>query len=612
MKSFPLAFGLSLAAATTVVAQQPAGYRINLDLTHVSNDRVKVVINTPVMQEDQATYVMPSVVPGSYSKKDYGRFISSFKAFDKNGKALKVKNDGPNLFVISNARQLARLEYLVDDTWDAKQDDQFIFQPGGTNIDAGRNFTINHYGFYGYFEGYKLLPYEVSVEKPADLYGATALAVRRESATRDVLTAPDYVTLADGPVLYARPDTASFSTGGARISVAVRSETGAVKAADISQMLRPMSEALTKYFGKMPVPRYQFLFYFPSLDSPLSSEKGGYGAMEHSYSSLYFLPEIPDSARLQSMVLEVASHEFLHMLAPLNIHSREIGDFDFRSPKMSQHLWLYEGVTEYVAQQVQVQAGLITPAEFQDRMKQKIDKADTYGPAVSFTEMSRRILEPPYKDMYENVYNKGALLGLLLDIRLRELSQGRQTLRDVLLALREKYGPTRSFDDDALIPEIVALTNPEIGTFFRRYVQGAEPLPLAEYLGKIGWVYQPTAQSRIKAFGNLGFAYDQSLNQFRAAQTQPERNAFGLAEGDVIVAVDGQALTMQNAEQLLRPLVEPATAAAVRLKFRHGTGPVQEREATPQEFDVQVKNLVESVPRPTLTQQKLQDALLKG
>ncbi|SEU01771.1 M61 family metallopeptidase [Hymenobacter actinosclerus] len=612
MKFLPLALGLTLAAAPVALAQQPAGYRITLDFARVANDRVKVVIQTPVIQEEQATYVMPAVVPGSYSKKDYGRFVTGFKAFDKNGKALKVKNNGPNLFIISNARQLARLEYLVDDTWDAKQDDQFIFQPGGTNIDAGRNFTLNHYGFYGYFEGYKLQPYEVQIEKPADLYGATALPVRRESATRDVLTAPDYVTLADGPVLYARPDTASFSTGGARISVAVLSETGAVKAADISRMLRPMSEALTRYFGRMPVPRYQFLFYFPSLDSPLSSEKGGYGAMEHSYSSLYFLPEIPDPARLQSMVLEVASHEFLHMLAPLNIHSREIGDFDFRSPKMSQHLWLYEGVTEYVAQQVQVQAGMISPAEFQARMKAKIDKADTYGPPVSFTEMSRRILEPPYKDMYENVYNKGALLGLLLDIRLRELSQGRQTLRDVLLALREKYGPTRSFDDDALIPEIVALTSPEIGTFFRRYVQGAEPLPLAEYFGKMGWRYQPTGPARIKAFGKLGFAYDQSLNQFRAAQTQADQNTFGLAEGDVILAVDGQALTMQNAEQLLRPVVESATAAAVRLKFRHGKGPEQEREAVPREFEVQVKNLVETLPTPTPAQQQLQSALLKG
>ncbi|MFD2786852.1 M61 family metallopeptidase [Hymenobacter rubripertinctus] len=612
MKLFPLALGLSLATATVALAQQPAGYHIRLDLAHVTNDRVKVVINTPTIQEDQATYVMPSVVPGSYSKKDYGRFVTGFKAFDKNGKALKVKNDGPNLFVISNARQLVRLEYLVDDTWDAKQDDHFIFQPGGTNIDAGRNFTINHYGFYGYFEGYKMQPYEVEVEKPANLYGATALPVRRASATQDVFTAPDYVTLADGPILYAQPDTASFSTGGARISVAVLSETGAVKAAEVSRMLRPMSEALTKYFGQMPVPRYQFLFYFPSLNSPLSSEKGGYGAMEHSYSSLYFLPEVPDPARLQSMVLEVASHEFLHMLAPLNIHSREIGEFDFRNPQMSQHLWLYEGVTEYVSQLVQVQGGLTTPAEFQARIKGKIDKADKYAP-VSFTDMSKHILEPPYKDMYENVYDKGALIGLLLDIRIRELSQGRQTLRDVLLALRAKYGPTRSFDDAALIPEIVALTHPEIDAFFSRFVQGAEPLPLAESLGKIGWVYQPVANARIKAFGNLGFAYDQSQDQFRAAKTKAAENAFGLAEGDVIVAVNNQALTMQNAELLLRPLVEPTTADAVRLKFRHGSGGVvQEREATPKEFEVQVKNLVESVPRPTPTQQQLQDALLKG
>ncbi|MBX0291908.1 peptidase M61 [Hymenobacter sp. HSC-4F20] len=612
MKTLYLALGLGLASVGSVAAQQSTGYRINLDLQNVQNDRVRVVINTPAVKEAQATYVIPSVVPGSYSKKDYGRFVTDFKAFDKQGKRLKVKNNGPNLFVIDNAKNLTRLEYLVDDTWDAKQDDSFIFQPGGTNIDAGRNFTINHYGFYGYLEGYKMQPYQVNVQKPAPLYGATALDVRRESATQDVFTAPDYVTLADGPILYAQPDTASFSTGGARISVAVLSEGGVVKAANVSQMLRPMSEALTKFFGKMPVPRYQFLFYFPGMNSPLNSKNGGYGAMEHSYSSLYFLPEMPDPERLRSMVLEVASHEFLHMLAPLNIHSREIGEFDFRDPKMSQHLWLYEGVTEYVSQLVQVRGGLITPDEFRERIKTKIDNAGKFE-NVSFTEMSRRILEAPYKDMYPNVYEKGALIGLLLDIRIRELSQGRQTLRDVLLALREKYGPTRSFEDKDLIPEIVALTSPELQPFFTRYVQGNEPLPLAEYLGKIGWTYAPVGQARVKAFGNLGFGYDQEKDQFRAVKTKADENAFGLKEGDVIVAVNGQAVTMQTAEKLLRPLVEPKSGNPVRVKFRDGaSGPEQERQAAPREFDVEVKNLVEPVPTPTPAQQALQEALLKG
>ncbi|UOQ73397.1 M61 family metallopeptidase [Hymenobacter cellulosilyticus] len=611
MKLFSLALGLTLAAAMPAVAQQPAGYQIDLDLEHATNDQVRVVIKTPPVKEAQATYVMPSVVPGSYSRKDYGRFVQNFLAFDRKGQKLKVRKEGSNLFIIDKAPNLARIEYSVDDTWDAKQDEGFIFQPGGTNFEAGQNFVLNHYGLYGYLEGYKMQPYQVTVAKPATLYGATSLTARRNSATQDVFTAASYVELADSPILYSRPDTASFSTGGARIAVSVVSETGTVKAEQVREIMRPMAEALTKFFGQMPVPKYHFLMYFPSFSSPLASKNGGYGAMEHSYSSVYFLPEVPGEDRLRSMVQEVASHEFLHMLAPLNIHSREIGEFDFRNPKMSQHLWLYEGVTEYIAQLVQVRGGLSTPAEFRQTMKQKIDKAAKH-PDVSFTEMSRNILEAPYKDMYDNVYDKGALLGLLLDIRIQELSQGRQSLRDVLLALRQKYGPTRSFEDAQLIPEVVALTNPALQQFFDQYVIGNQPLPYAEYFDKIGWRFQATAQSTVKAFGQLGFSYDTEKKQFIAASTKADQNAFGLKEGDVILAVNGTTVDMSNAEKLLRPLVEPTTGDVVKVRFRSaGSSAPQERQAAPREFDVQIKNALEEVATPTPAQLQLRNQVLK-
>ncbi|GAA4019197.1 peptidase M61 [Hymenobacter fastidiosus] len=610
MKLTYLALGLTLGVASEAQAQQPAGYQIALDLQRATNDQVRIVVNTPPVKEAQATYVMPSVIPGSYSRKDYGRFVTSFTAYDGKGNKLKVKKNGANLFVIDNAPSLVRLEYFVDDTWDVKQDDGFIFQPGGTNFDAGKNFVLNHYGLYGYLEGYKMRSYEVTVAKPADFYGATSLATRRATPTQDVFTAPSYVDLADAPILYSKPDTASFSTGGARISVAVVSETGAVQATQVREIMRPMAEALTQYFGQMPVPEYHFLMYFPSFSSPLASKKGGYGAMEHSYSSLYFLPEVPDTERLRSMVQEVASHEFLHMLAPLNIHSREIGEFDFRNPKMSQHLWLYEGVTEYMAQLVQVRGGLVPPGEFRQRIKEKIDKAEKY-PSVSFTEMSRNILEPPYKDMYENVYAKGALIGLLLDIRIQELSQGRQSLRDVLLALRQKYGPTRSFNDQDLIPEVVALTNPALQQFFDQYVIGSQPLPYPEYFDKIGWRFQTSGQSRIKAFGNLGFRYDTDKKQFIVAATKPGQNSFGLSEGDVILAVNSTALDMANAEKLLRPLVEPVSLQPVTVRFQSGAAAAQEKKAEPREFDVELKNLLEANPAATPAQQALRDQVLQ-
>ncbi|GAB3826915.1 peptidase M61 [Hymenobacter jeollabukensis] len=612
-------FGAGFGALVSLAAQAqtaPAGtYRISVDTKAVaSSDQLRIVVNTPPVQQDQVTYVMPSVIPGSYSKKDYGRFVQNFTAYDDKGKKLKFKREGQNLFVIDKAKKLTRLEYTVDDTWDAKQDEGYIFQPGGTNFDASPqhpNYVLNHYGLYGYLEGYKMLPYEVKVQHAPELYAATGLPARR-TGTEDTFTADSYVTLADGPILYSKPDTVSFVAGGARIGVAVVSETGKVRARQVAETMRPMAEALGQFFGQMPVPRYQFLMYFPDYQTStvVNRQTGGFGAMEHSYSSVYFLPERDDQQAMNEMVLEVASHEFLHMLAPLNIHSREIGEFDFRDPKMSQHLWLYEGVTEYFAHLVQVQAGLTTEEQFRKTMREKVQDASKYPTGVSFTEMSRRILEKPYDAMYENVYKKGALIGLLLDIRIQELTKGQKSLRDVLLTLRQKYGPTRSFEDAQLIPEVVALTHPQVQEFFDRYVIGTEALPLQEYLSKIGWNYADRAPAKVKAFGQIGFAYDEKKQEFRAVNVKPQTNAFGLQPGDVIVAVDGRPVTMQNAEQLLRPLVdEPATDAAVRLTVRRGTA-TTEAQGQPREYDVEIPFYLAPSATPTPEQLALRQALL--
>ncbi|MBD2769894.1 hypothetical protein IC235_18550 [Hymenobacter sp. BT664] len=608
MNKLLIALGFSLLA-TPLLAQSGPGYRVHLDLTQPTNDQVRVVVNTPKVKESQATYVVPAMAPGTYDRQNFGRFVRDFRAFDRKGKPLATRRDGTNLFVIEQAQKLARLEYLVDDTWDVTQDSMFIFQPGGTNFEAGRSFVLNQFGLYGYLEGYKMLRYEVTVDKPTDLHGATALPVRRVSPTQDVFTAPDYVTIADGPVLYSKPDTISYRAGGARIQFAVFSETGKIKARQVAATLRPTADALAGFFGQMPVPRYQFLLYFVAEKSPLVPKDGRFGALEHSYSSLYFLPEA-DSAVLRNLLLDAAPHEFLHMLAPLNVHSREIGDFDFRDPKMSQHLWFYEGVTEYFSQLIAAQSGQVSPDDFRRKMREKIVGAGRY-PAVSFTKMSSEVLDPPYKDMYPNVYEKGALIGLLLDIRIRELSQGRQTLRDVVLKLREKYGPTRSFEDARFIPEIVALTHPDVQQFFDQYVVGSQPLPYAEYFSKIGWRYLAAETEVKRGFGKLGIQYNPEKEQFISMGTKPELNAFGLQSGDAILAVNGTALDLSNARKLLGPLSNaPTGALTLRVQPAGATTP-QERKAVPRDFRIESKHVVRPIENPTPAQRSLQDQLLR-
>lgn len=93
---------------------------------------------------------------------------------------------------------------------------------------------------------------------------------------------------------------------------------------------------------------------------------------------------------------------------------------------MSRHLWMYEGVTEYFAHLFQVNQGLINNQEFYDRISSKIESSMNFNDTIPFTVMSQNILEEPYKSDYYNVYLKGALIGLALDIRLRELSDGKK------------------------------------------------------------------------------------------------------------------------------------------------------------------------------------------
>ncbi len=106
-------------------------------------------------------------------------------------------------------------------------------------------------------------------------------------------------------------------------------------------------------------------------------------------------------------LIQVISHEFFHTLTPLNVHSKEIHDFDFSDPKMSAHLWMYEGVTEYFANLFQVNQGLISEDEFYANMAEKESLAkQLYPKEISFTDMSKNVLDP---EMQAGLQNRPAM-----------------------------------------------------------------------------------------------------------------------------------------------------------------------------------------------------------
>lgn len=594
--------------ALPAIAWSQDKYVYYADLKNIEDDEVAVKLSTPAIKTDEVIFSFPKVIPGSYSEKNFGKYIDDLVGFDKNGNKLKIKKLNPNQYEIKNATELATITYKVNDTWD-KADKDFIFQPGGTNIEAGINVIMNNHAFYGYFEDYKMLPFEIHIAKPDFMYASTHLSVERKSPEEDILKADNYVYLADNPVFYCKPDTTSFMAGGSTINVSVFSANGKVKSYQIAGYLTPMATALDKFFNGLPVKSYQFLFYFEDEEKMKGRKTGGgYGALEHNYSSLYFLPEIAFEPNLKSMVEEVSSHEFLHILTPLNLHSEEIENFDFISPKMSKHLWLYEGVTEYFANLVQVQNGLLTEKEFFANMRNKMGAAEKFG-NFSLTEMSSHVLEDDYKDKYASVYSKGALTAMMLDIFIREKTGGSKDLKSVIIELTKKYGVGKPFKDDELFAYLVQVSHSEVESFINKYIEGEAPLPYEQMFSIIGYKYSETKKIDAYLVGDMGLIYDEK-NKAIAFSDVEKRNALDIKNGDLLASIDGNAVTDENINTLWETYFKRnSTRPNLTITVRRD-GELKELSGTLFQGYIEMKNSLEPLPAADPGQTKRLAALL--
>lgn len=533
---------LTLLLCLSAFSQNDA-YHFYIDLNKINNDLLQVSLKTPTINKDKIIYNIPKIVPGTYEIYDFGQYTMDFEAFDKEGKSLSVNQLDENRWEISNAQTLDKVSYWVEDTWDAEVK-QFVFEPGGTNIEENENIVLNNHGFFGYFDGMKNKKYELNITRPADFYGSTGLTTGITNGNTDQFTTENYMDLVDAPIMYNKPDTVFIKVGGADILISVYSKNKAATAKELSQDIRAILEAQKEYLGgKLPIKKYAFIIYLYEGQSG----SGGSGALEHSYSSFYYLPEM-SAEQLSGFVVDVSAHEFFHIVTPLNIHSEEIGNFDYINPKMSKHLWMYEGVTEYFAGHVQVYEGMIAKAAYLDVIQEKLRGANQFKDDLPFTEMSLGCLDQ-HQSQYGNVYQKGALIGLCLDILLREQSNGEKGMKDMMATLSKEYGKYKSFQDQELFDKIAQLSSPTIRDFFTNYVEGGKKLPFKELFEKVGITFEQDVKVKEISLGGIALGFNPESSRLYIDNIN-EMNSFGKAlgykRGDEIVSINGTELTMSN------------------------------------------------------------------
>ena len=530
-----------------------------LDLVNVQNDKIKVIVDPGTFSLDEVTFRIPKTVPGTYSEDNFGRLIEEFRALDREGRELPVMKNGINSWNISKGRELAKVEYLVNDTYDV-DGELGIFSPAGISFDEGEVFMLNLHGMVGYFDGLENTLYQIDVDRPSALIAASSLPMKETISKNgnyktDVFNAGRYFDVTDNPIMYSVPDTATFETDNMEVLISIYSPNGIHSTGALKGRMEKMIRAQKEFLGDIDnTSKYAILLY---LSDPSNIDAKGFGALEHHTSTVVNFSESMSSDQLQNSMTDVVSHEFFHILTPLNVHSEQIHHFNYNDPQMSKHLWMYEGVTEYFAHLFQVNQGLIDEEDFFSRMSEKIKISKNYDETVPFTLMSENILKPEYNSSFYNVYHKGALIAMALDIHLRSMSNGNKGLLHIMKDLSKKYGKDRPFQDDKLFQEITDLSHPEIQDFFNEYVMGKNAIPYNQFFEKVGLEIQEvqlTTGYLVKdqepyidinrQTGDIFFRKHIPFNSFL--------NELGVNGGDIIKTINGEVITAENAGEQIR------------------------------------------------------------
>lgn len=610
--------------AATIVACTPkvndlvtsAPIKASVDLVNVTNDKVHVSLDPGRFTTETINFYIPKTVPGTYSNNNYGQFLENVTAYDYDNNKMEISSVDTNTWKITNATDLDRIEYDVNDSFDTETEvDEAVFSPAGTNIEANKNFFLNLHMFVGYFSDLQERPYELTFTHPSGFEASTSLqkvASKNEKADTDTFIANRYFEVTDNPIMYSRPDSETFSVNDIEVTLSIYSPNKVYSAASIKMEMEKMMKAQKTFLGDInSTKKYHILLFLGAMGE---GDPTGFGALEHHTSTTVVLPETMPKEALVETMTDVVSHEFFHIVTPLTVHSEEIQYFDYNDPKMSEHLWMYEGVTEYFANLFQINQGLIDEQAFYDRIAGKVQNSKKYNDALSFTKMSKNVLVEPYKDDYGNVYEKGALIGMCVDIIIREQSNGEKGILWLMKELSKEYGEDKPFKDDELFDKIIALTYPEVGDFFTTYVIGDTPINYEDFLGKVGLSF--TSEMTPTGFfldGQTPYVDVNPKNNeifVRNTTLNSSMIALGLQADDVIKSVNGKEFTIEAIRDVIIGSMswQPDTEVTLVIDRDGEEKTLKGKVGTP---TVESKKL-SKMETTNSTQDKLREAWLKG
>ncbi len=480
--------------------------------------------------EEEVRVAIPAWAPGAYRIVRYAKDVRNVRAFDAGGARLDVSAEDEQTWRIAKGGAAAftvAYDLLVDKS---RMDKNHCFLAGPET--------------YFYVVGRKEIPCRVRFIVPEGWRVGTAL--EREG---DEYAARDYDTFIDCPTELGGFELYEFDQDGARYELVIHAD-GPVDGAKLVEMCRRIVRQQNRMFGGPPFGRFVFLYHF-------RGGSGGYG-LEHLNSTNISLPySVIKAAPLAAA--SITSHEYFHVWNVKRIRPLGLGPFDYTQPVRTKALWFSEGCTSYYGDLTLARCGIWTEERYFKHLADEVEMLqDNPDRLVTSVERASWTVWDRGEGYRVDYYNKGELLGLLIDLRTRAASGGRKCFDDVFRHLYEEYclKPAREgkgwigvgFPEDGILRALEAVSGEEWDDFYEKYIRGVEELPYEEVLGRAGLSVDITVNRR----PDLGVALRGTTVHGFPPGGEAERA--GMRVNDKIAAVNGVEVTSSNIQSEIMKL----------------------------------------------------------
>lgn len=531
-------------SASSAFAEKPEGsIDVRVSMPRPSTHYVHVEFRCDSIRSEILDFTLPVWTPGYYIVMDYAKNVMNFSARDGGGQPLDWQKISKSTWRVKSGNSDA-----VVVSYDVYAFAKSVIEVEGS-VDDGQAF-LSPTSLFMYVSGRLQHPVTVTVVPP---HGWERISTGLEAAPNRPGTyfAPDFDVLYDSPILIGNQEVLRFEVRGIPHEFVGRS-LGSFDRDRFVADLKAMVESAATIFGEIPYKHYTFMAVGP-----------GRGGLEHLNSqAITFDGEKLNTPAEYKRVMSFISHEYFHHYNVKRARPIALGPFDYERENYTNMLWVAEGLTVYYEDQVLLRSGFYTPEEYLERLHSVIARLENgSGHRFMSATDSSFAAWSGYFNLNEHqlntgisYYDKGCVLGTLLDFAIRHETKNRKSLDDVMRTLYQVFykEKKRGFTDREFRQVCEDAAGTSLYEIFDLYASSTAEIDYKKYFARAGLEIDVQAREQPGAFiGAQTEERDRALVISRVEPDSPAAEA-GLSKEDEILALDGVRTDGRKLTDLLK------------------------------------------------------------